>query len=52
MPKTKPAKDIVLAPVGVFKDAVKTILSNSKKKSDEQLAEIQASNARKREAKK
>ena len=52
MPKTKPAKDMVLAPVGVFKDAVKAVLSNSKKKSDEQLAEFQASNARNREAKK
>ena len=52
MSKTKPIKDVALAPVGVFKDAVKTILSNSKKKSDEQLAEFQASNARKRDAKK
>jgi hypothetical protein len=43
---------MALAPVGVFREAVKTILSNSKKKSDEQLAEFQASNAKKREAKK
>jgi hypothetical protein len=52
MPKTKPAKDIVLAPVAVFKNAVKTILSNSKQKSDAQLSEMQASNAKKRAAKK
>ena len=38
MPKTEPAKEIVLAPVGVFKNAVKTILFDSEKKSDEQLA--------------
>jgi len=39
MSKTKPTKDVVLAPIGVFKNAVKTILSNSKKKSDEQLGD-------------
>jgi transposase-like protein len=52
MPKNNSAKDIVLAPVGVFKDAVKAVLSSSKQKSDKQLAEFQASNARKRAAKK
>ena len=52
MPKTRPAKNIALAPVEVFKDAVKMILANSKQKSDEQLAAFQASNAKKREAKK
>jgi len=52
MPKTKPAKNIALAPVEIFKNAVQKVLSNSKRQSDEQLAAFQASNARKREAKK
>jgi len=52
MSKSKPAKDVTLAPIGVFKDSVKTILSNTKQQSDRQLSEFQASNARKREAKK
>lgn len=36
MPKTK-ARDIVLAPVEVFKNAVQKVLSNSKQPSDKQL---------------
>ena len=52
MGKSRSKTDIVLAPVRVFKNAVKTILSNSKRQSDEQLAEFQASNRKKREAKK
>jgi hypothetical protein len=52
MSKLKPAKEVTLAPVGVFRDAVKVILSNSKLKCDAQLAEFQSSNAKKHEAKK
>jgi len=52
MPKIKPAKDIPLAPAEVFKNAVKHILTNSKKQSDADLAAIQASNAARRENRK
>jgi hypothetical protein len=52
MPKVRPAKDIALAPIGVFKTAVQKVFSNNKKQSDQQMAAFQASNARKREAKK
>ena len=52
MSKLKPAKEVTLAPVGFFRDTVNVIVSNSKPKSDEQLAEFRASNAKKREAKK
>jgi hypothetical protein len=46
------ANDVPLVPLGAFKKAVKTVFSNTKKESDRQLAEFQASNLRKREAKK
>jgi hypothetical protein len=46
------ADDVPLIPMDDFKKAVKKILSNTKAESDRQLAEFQASNLRKREAKK
>jgi hypothetical protein len=52
MQKTKPAAEIPLVPESEFRDAVKKILSNSKVKSDKDLAKFQASNAAKRETKK
>lgn len=50
--KHQSADDVPLVPVDDFKKAVKTVFSNTKKESDQQLAEFQASNLRKREAKK
>jgi hypothetical protein len=38
--------------IDAFKKAVKTVFSNTKRESDRQLAELQASNLQKREAKK
>jgi hypothetical protein len=52
MKKIKPAEDIPLVPEKDFRNAVKQILSNSKAKSDKDLAKFQASNAARREAKK
>jgi hypothetical protein len=52
MPKIKLAENIPLIPEKDFRDAVKQILSNTKQKSDKDLAKFQASNAAKREAKK
>ncbi len=52
MSKTKPAEDIPLVPEADLKNALKSILSTTKKQSDKQLAKFQASNAAKREAKK
>jgi hypothetical protein len=46
------ADDIPLIPFGDFKQAVKKVLSVSKRESDKQSARFQASNLRKREAKK
>jgi hypothetical protein len=46
------ADDLPLIPLGDFKIAAKKVLSVSKKESDKQLAKFQASNLRKREAKK
>ena len=51
MNKTK-SEDVSLIPESEFRDAVKKILSNSKAKSDKDLAKFQASNAAKREGKK
>jgi len=51
MSKTKPVKEISLAPEGVFKNVVKTPLSSTKPKSEEQLPEFLASNMKNREAK-
>jgi hypothetical protein len=51
MPK-QAAADIPLVPFDDFKKAVKKILSNTKVESDRQMAEFQASNLKKREAKK
>ena len=50
--KTPKADEIQLIPFDGFKTAVKKVLSTSKTESDKQLAEFQASNAKKREAKK
>ena len=50
--KSEVASDIKLVPFADFKTAVKKILSNSKKESDVELATFQASNLRKRQAKK
>jgi hypothetical protein len=47
-----PANDVPLVPFDDFKKAVKITLSNTKADSDRQLAEFQASNLKKREAKK
>jgi hypothetical protein len=52
MPKIKPAEDIPLIPFETFRKTAKRILSNSKQESDRQLAAFQASNARKRKARK
>ena len=51
-PKCPSADEISLVPIDDFKKAIKKVLSNSKAESDEQLAEFQASNAKKRPAKK
>jgi hypothetical protein len=50
--KHQSADEIPLVPMGDFKKAVKKVLSNTKLESDKQLAEFQASNLIKREAKK
>jgi hypothetical protein len=52
MQKTKTAEAIPLVPEKDFRDAVRKILSNSKAKSDKDLAKFQASNAAKRADKK
>jgi hypothetical protein len=51
MSKTK-AEEIALVPKPEFQDAVRKILSNSKQRSDKDLAKFRASNAVKREANK
>ena len=50
--KYQSANDVPLVPFGEFKKSFKKLLSNTKKESDRQLAEFQASNLKKREAKK
>ena len=50
--KHQSADDFELIPMDDFKKVVKKILSCTKAESDRQLAEFQASNLRKREAKK
>ena len=50
--KHQSADEVPLIPFGDFKKAVKQVLSNTKAESDRQLTELQASNLRKREAKK
>jgi hypothetical protein len=45
-------EDVPLIPLSEFKLAAKKILSNTKAESDRDLAEFQASNLKKREAKK
>jgi hypothetical protein len=52
MPTTKPAEEIALVPFEAFRKTTARILSNSKRESDKQLAAFQASNAKKRQAKK
>ena len=52
MPKREPAEDIPVVPFSAFRVRARTILSNTKRESDRQLAAFQASNARKRRAKK
>ncbi|MGH7976494.1 MAG: hypothetical protein ACREDS_04305 [Limisphaerales bacterium] len=46
------ADDVALISFGGFKQAVRKVLSNTKAESDKQLAKLQASNLKKREAKK
>jgi hypothetical protein len=41
-----------LIPFGRFKEVVRKVLSKSKSDSDKQIAEMQASNSKKREARK
>jgi hypothetical protein len=50
--KHESADDVPLIPLTGFKAAVKKVLSNTKAESDKQLAVFQASNLKKREAKK
>jgi hypothetical protein len=52
MEKTEKAGDIILVPFAELKRSAKRILSNTKKESDAQLAQFQAANVKKREAKK
>lgn len=49
--KRRRAKTIELVPQSDFEDAVRKVLSHSKQESDRQLAEFQASNKARREAK-
>jgi len=46
------ANDVALVPFVRFKDVVKKVLSKSKTDSDKQIEEMQAANAKKREARK
>ena len=46
------ASDVPLASMSDFQKAVRKVLSNTKQESDKQLAEFQAGNLKKREAKK
>ena len=50
--KHQSADEIPLVPMGDFKKAVQKVFSNTKRQSDKQLAEFQASNLKKREAQK
>ena len=50
-PKTK-AEDISLVPFDAFRREAKNVLAQSKEESDKELAEFQAANVKKREAKK
>jgi hypothetical protein len=50
--KHQAAGEVPLVPFGDLKMAVQQVLSSSKVESDRQLAELQASNLRRREAKK
>ena len=50
--KHQSADDVPLIPMGDFKRAVQKVFSNTKRQSNKQLAEFQASNLRKREAQK
>jgi hypothetical protein len=50
--KHQSADGVSLIPMGEFKKAVQKVLSVSKAESNRQLAEFQASNLKKREAKK
>ena len=52
MSKIKSVKDVVLAPVELIKNLGEAILSISKQQSDEQMAELKASNPKKRETEK
>jgi len=52
MPKNKPAEEIPLIAFDTFKKSARKVLANTKSESDRQLAVFQASNARKRKAKK
>jgi hypothetical protein len=50
--RNKSADDISLVPFEVFEKSARKILANTKRESDRQLASFQASNVKKREAKK
>jgi hypothetical protein len=50
--KHQSTNDVPLVPINDFKQAVKKVLSNTKAESDKQLAELQISNLKKRQAKK
>ena len=52
MPNNQKASEVQLVPPDEFRNALGQVLNTSKKESDKQLAKLQASNARKREAKK
>jgi hypothetical protein len=52
MPKRQSARDIPLVPFDAFKKGARQALTNTKRESDRQLAAFQASNARRRNAKK
>ena len=52
MAKNIPPNEIPLISFGKFRKAARKILANTKSESDRQLATFQASNARKRKAKK
>jgi len=52
MSKRESAENVPLVPFDLFAIRAKRILSNTKKESDAQMARFQASNVKKRQAKK
>ncbi len=51
-PRKQPADSIPLVPPNEFREALKKVLSNTKRQSDKQLARLQTANLRKRQTKK